>query len=190
MKPRACLHLLLVACAAAMSATLASASATPNPPAAGHAYAEREHAFTVALPPAEAFVFFEPLGEKKWAEGWQPVFTSPADARLHDGSVFTVESVHPHGGMISSVWTVSRYEPPRLIEYRNVLLGLRATRITVSCEPLAGGTRVMVRYTYHGLSDQGDTLIARITPAAYAAMIESWGTDIAAYLRRGTPASP
>jgi hypothetical protein len=188
MNPRPYLRLLL-ACCTAMTPTLLPAT-TPSPSIGGHAYAEREHAFTVALPPADAFVCFEPLGEKNWAEGWQPVFTSPEDARLHDGSVFTVESAQPQGGMISSVWTVSRYEPPRLIEYRNVLLGLRATRITVRCEPQAAGTRVTVRYVYHGLSEPGDHLIGKMTPEAYRQMIDSWGADIAAYLKRGTPASP
>ena len=131
-----------------------------------------------------------PSARKRWAEGWQPVFVSAEDAHLHDGSVFTVESPQPDGSVIRSVWTVSRYEPSRLIEYRNVLLGLRATQITVRCEPHATGTRVTVRYVYHGLSEQGDQLIGKMTPDAYRTMIEGWGTEIADYLRRGTPASP
>lgn len=170
--------------------TLTASSTDPVVPHAGHVRTEREHSFTVALPPAEAFTFFEPIGEKRWAEGWQPVFASAEDARLHDGSVFTVESSHPDGTVIRSVWTVSRYEPSRLIEYRNVLLGLRATQITVRCEPQVSGTRVTVRYVYHGLSEQGDQLIGKMTTDAYRTMIDSWGTDIADYLKRGTPASP
>jgi hypothetical protein len=170
--------------------TLTAAATVPAVPHAGHVRTEREHSFAVALPPAEAFTFFEPIGEKRWAEGWQPVFVSAEDAQLHDGSVFTVESPHAHGAPIHSVWTVSRYEPSRLIEYRNVLFGLRATQITVRCEPHASGTRVTVRYVYHGLSEQGDVLIAKMTPDAYRAMIDGWGTAIADYLKRGTPASP
>ena len=157
---------------------------------AAHAYVEREHAFSVPLPAAPAFAFFEPIGEKNWAEGWQPVFASPPDARLHDGSVFTVDHPHAHGGAITSVWTVSRYEPPQLIEYRNVLPGVRATCISVRCTPQGAGTRVTVRYVYHGLSAAGDALIAQMTPTAYATMIDGWGSAIADYLRRGTPASP
>jgi len=166
---------------------LPTASASPN---AGHVHTEREHAFIVALPPAETFPFFEPIGEKRWAPDWQPVFASPEDARLHDGSVFTVESAHAHGGMVRSVWTVSRYEPSRLIEYRNVLPGLRATQIVVRCEPLESGTRVTVRYVYHGLSEQGNQLIRKMTPEAYRTMIDGWASSIADYLKRGTPASP
>jgi hypothetical protein len=170
--------------------TLAASTTAPAVPHAGHVRTECEHAFTVALPPAKAFTFFEPIGEKRWAEGWQPVFVSAEDAQLHDGSVFTVESPQPDGSVIRSVWTVSRYEPSRLIEYRNVLLGLRATQITVRCDPHATGTHVTVRYVYHGLSEQGDQLIGKMTPDAYRSMTEGWGTAIADYLKRGTPASP
>ncbi len=181
-------HALLASCL--IMTTLTAAPTVPAVAHAGHVRTEREHIFTVARPPAEAFTFFEPIGEKRWAEGWQPVFASEQDAHLHDGSVFTVESPQRDGGVIRSVWTVSRYEPPRLIEYRNFLPSLRATQIAVRCEPHASGTRVTVRYVYHGLSEQGDQLIGKMTPDAYRAMIDGWGTAIADYLKRGTPASP
>lgn len=171
-------------------------SATPAPrPAtaiAGRARAEFEHDFTVARPPAEAFVFFEPVGEKTWAEDWQPVFATAADAQLHNGSVFTVERPRPGGGApMASVWTIARYEPPHGIEYANVLIGVRATRIAVRCEPDGpAATRVTARYVYTGLSAEGDAAIAQVTADSFREMIESWGTSIAAYLTRGTPASP
>jgi hypothetical protein len=173
------------------AALLLPALAMLAPVTAQHACEERTHAFLVSRPPAEAFRFFEPVGEKLWAEGWQPVFASTADAALHDGSVFTVDSHQADGAPLHSVWSVSRYEPPSLIEYRNVLVGLRATQITVRCEPAAGdATRVTVRYVYHGLTEAGDRLIGKMTPEAYRAMIDGWGAEIAKYLERGTPASP
>jgi hypothetical protein len=167
-------------------------SATPPPiPVAHRATTEREHTFSVALPVAGAFGLFEPIGEKKWAEGWQPVFVSEADADLHDGSVFTVDRPGEGGAPITSVWTITRYEPGRVIEYRNVLPGIRATRIIVRCEPTSDtDTRVTVRYTYHSLSTEGDAAITRITAPAFRDMIDGWGTAIADYLKRGTPASP
>lgn len=160
-------------------------------PAQDHARAEREHAFAVARPLAETFTFFEPVGEQRWAEDWQPVFATSADATLHDGSVFTVTSpASSDGPPVSSVWTITRYEPPRAIEYHNVLLGLRATRIAVWCAAAGpDGTCVTVRYVYTGLSAAGDAMIRRITPDSYRQMIAGWGAAIAAYLQRGTPAS-
>ncbi|MBA4136699.1 MAG: hypothetical protein C0518_05220 [Opitutus sp.] len=171
---------------------LASASPAPSVEIARRARAEREHAFLVPRPLVEAFHFFEPVGEKTWAEGWRPIFASEHDAMLHDGSVFTVTAPHPSSGApIESVWTISRYDPPHLIEYRNVLPGLRATRITVRCSAaVPHGTRVTVRYTYHALSDGGDAFVAQMTDEKFRGMIESWREAIAAYLARGTPASP
>jgi len=166
-------------------------SAVAVPPAA-HLKAAYEHSFEVALPAAEAFTLFEPLGEKRWAADWQPVFASPGDARLHDGSVFTVEYPGRHGGArMLTVWTITRYEPARAIEYHNVLPGLRTSRIKVALTEVSGRrTRVTVSYIYTGLSAPGDDAIRQITPETYRKNIESWGSEIAAYLKRGTPASP
>ena len=89
------------------------------------------------------------------------------------------------------MWTVSRYDPPRLIEYRNVLPGFRATQITVRCAPGAGDqTLVTVRYVYHGLTVAGDQHLATITPEVFRANIDGWGTSIRAWRGRGTPATP
>lgn len=155
------------------------------------ARAEREHTFSIARPLAESFAFFEPIGEKLWAEGWQPAFLSPADSILHEGSAFLVPAQSPSGSPIETVWTVSRYEPPHRIEYRNFLPGVRTTRITVQC--VADGpdhTRVSVRYVYHAISDEGDAFVGQMTEEKFRAMIDGWRIAIAAYLRRGTPASP
>lgn len=182
--------LALLAFAAAMTS---AATAVELPPvSAGHVRLGRESSFTVARPPADSFSFFEPLGEKRWADDWQPVFATAADARLAVGTVFTVERPAAHGGeRVSSLWTITRYEPPHAIEYFNVLLGIRATRIAVRCEPAAPGqTRVTVRYTYTGLSAAGDAAIGAISETAFSQMIAEWSRAIARYLERGTPASP
>jgi len=51
-------------------------------------------------------------------------------------------------------------------------------------------TRVSVRYVYHAISDEGDTFVRQMTQEKFRAMIDGWSAAIAAYLRRGTPASP
>ena len=171
---------------------LAGASAEPFTAVAGHVRAVRVHRFAVALPPESAFGLFEPVGEKKWAEDWNPVFATDEDARLHAGSVFTVERPHPGGrAPQKSVWTVTAYEPCHLIEYHNVIIGNRATRITVLLEPAgARQTHVTVRYVYTGLSESGDRAIAKIDDVTFRDLIDGWDKAIAAYLQRGTPATP
>jgi hypothetical protein len=162
-----------------------------NTMTATHTRAIHEHSFSVPLPAAEAFTLFEPVGEMCWAEDWFPIFATASDAQLHEGSIFTVLRPGPDGEPpISSVWTVTRYVPSRLIEYHNVIIGQRATRITVQCA--AEGDRrttVVVRYVYTGLTDAGDKAISQITPTSYRQMIDGWSAAIAAWLVRGTPAS-
>lgn len=175
--------------ATALAAAVPSLAA-PSPEIGQRAHAMREHSFVVPRPPADAFPLFEPVGEKNWAEGWHPLFASPADLPLHDGSVFTVSAPKPGGGMLDSVWTVSRYDPPHAIEYRNFIFGVRATRISVRCTAEATGTRVTVRYDYSALSDEGDAFVRGMTEEQYRAMIDSWSQAIAAFLQRGTPATP
>lgn len=181
---------LLLTCCFTMNA-LTPLGATPTIASAQHLHQERTHSFLVTRPPAEAFVFFEPVGEKLWAEGWHPLFATEVDATLHNGSVFTVDFPEPDGRTTHSVWSIVHYDPPHRVEYRNVLVGVRATQIAISCEPAAGSsTKVTVRYVYHGLSAAGDDFIRSMTADAFPAYIESWRADIAAYLQRGTPATP
>lgn len=166
-------------------------AASPAPTSANHLKASRSHSFTVALPLANAFTFFEPLGEKRWAEGWHPVFATPDDLPLHNGSVFSVDIPRPDGGVTQSVWSVCRYDPPQCIEYRNIVLGVRATRIQIECSAASKTeTRVTVRYEYTGLSTAGDLFIGQMSLARFAAMIGEWDQAIADYLKRGTPATP
>lgn len=170
---------------------MSSLAATPSTESAHRAYVSREHHLLVARSQAEAFVFFEPVGEKLWAEGWRPIFATDADACLHDGTVFTMDYPRPGGNTLHSVWSVTRYDPPRLIEYRNVVVGVRATGIAITCEAAPGdATKVTVRYTYHSLSDDGDEFVRGMSTEKYQAMIAGWSDAIAACLKRGTPATP
>ena len=112
-----------------------------------HLKATHEHSFVLPLAAAEAFTFFEPVGEKRWASGWDPRFATAGDARLHEGSVFTVDRPNPHGRPPTpSVWIVTRYIPPRSIEYHNVLIGQRTSHISIRLDAEAPQrTRVTVR---------------------------------------------
>jgi len=164
---------------------------TPPVASPAHLTVARTHAFSVALPLAEAFTLFEPIGEKRWAADWNPVFASPADAALSDITVFTRDATH--GGKIqTSIWLITHYDPVGgMIEYRTIVPGLRVSRITVRCratDPTT--TRVEVTYRHASLSDAGDRFIEDLTVEKYRTSIEEWNAAIRAYLVRGTPATP
>jgi hypothetical protein len=163
------------------------------PPAknAGHLVATRSHTFKVHLPLADAFTLFEPVGEKNWAEGFDPVFATPESSTLGDDSIFTVEA--SHGGVKhQTIWLITRYDrAAALVEYRAVYPGVRVARITVRCRASAESeTTVEVTYRYTGLSADGDEYIAGMTEGKFGEFIETWNSAIGAYLARGTPAVP
>ncbi len=156
-----------------------------------HLTATRTHAFTVRLPLANAFTLFEPVGEKTWAEGFDPVFATPESARLGPDSVFTLETSR-HGTKLQTIWLITKYDRPAgLIEYRAIYPGMRIARITVQCRTVRESeTGVEVTYHYTGLSEEGDRYIAAMTEEKFGPYIEEWAAAIRAYLARGTPASP
>ena len=164
-------------------------AAAPTVKSSEHLRIARESSFTVNLPPKQAFVLFEPVGEKNWAEDWQPVFASASDAQLAEGSVFTVEGQHSPAGVVNAVWTVVQYAPPDRIEYFSVIPGLRATRILIRCHALAEVTHITVGYDYHGLSAEGDRYLEKITENSFRRMIGQWSASITSYLKRRRPAS-
>jgi hypothetical protein len=158
---------------------------------AGHLVATRSYTFKVHLPLADAFTLFEPVGEKNWAEGFDPVFATPESSTLGDDSIFTVEAFH--GGVKhQTIWLITGYDrAAALVEYRAVYPGVRVARITVRCRASAESeSTVEVTYRYTGLSADGDEYIAGMTEGKFGEFIETWNSAICAYLARGTPAVP
>ncbi len=153
---------------------------TETADSAGHLAATRSHEFTVDLPVAQAFTLFEPLGEKKWAPGWDPCFPTAADASLADGTVFTVERQNHAGERVQTIWLLTRYLPEAgSIEYRCVVPGERVAWVAVLCRAAsATRTTVEVSYRYTALSALGDAYIRAMTEDAFRAFIESWAESI------------
>jgi hypothetical protein len=144
------------------------------------AHAEHVHAIVVPLPIAQAFPFFEPEGERAWAEGWNPNYLNPTDGRTIRGMVFTTD----HGGE-DTVWMMVRHEPPSLVEYVRVTPGSRIGRVLVQCSALdASRTRVNVVYALTGLTEKGNAMIRDLTPADFARFIDSWSESIGRVLSR------
>ena len=135
---------------------------------------ERSQAFIVALPLRDAFKLFEPEGERRWAEGWNPVYVYPADGRTEAGMVFTTS----HGNA-DSVWTLVRHEPQAgLVEYVRVAHGSDIGRVLVQCTALEPArTRVNVIYVLTGLSEKGNQKVLAHA-AHYEEYINSWAADI------------
>lgn len=138
-------------------------------------HVERSHDFVVALPLSRTFPFFEPEGERAWAEGWDPKYMQPADGRATRGMVFTTA----HGNE-DTIWMMVRHEPAQgLVEYVRCTPASRMGRVLVQCTALdAARTRVNVIYALTGLTEKGNAQICAMDAEHYRHFIESWRESI------------
>ena len=138
------------------------------------------HSFHLDASVAQAFRFFTPLGEKAWAQGWEPELLSGREER---GSVFRT-----HRGGLETTWIVVDYQPSEgRVSYARLAQGSNMGLVDVACGAApGGGTEVSVRYTLTGLNPQGQAFVSEfLDPAHYSRMIEEWCTAIGKALAAG-----
>jgi hypothetical protein len=141
----------------------------------------RSPSLVVGLPVADTFTFFEPEGERAWAEGWDPQYHFPPDGRAERGMVFTTG----HGGELT-IWTLIRHEPAAgLVEYVRTSPGSRTGTVLVQCSALdAQRTRVTVVYTLTALTPAGNEVLRDMGEERFRAYIESGEKAIAEAIAR------
>ena len=135
--------------------------------------------FHLDAPVARVFPLFTPLGEKAWAQGWEPELLSGREER---GSVFRTA----HGGR-ETTWIVVEYRPSEgRVSYARLAQGSNMGLVDVQCNPTAGGgTEVSVRYTLTGLDPQGQAFVTEfLNPSHYSRMIEEWHAALGKALAR------
>jgi len=129
--------------------------------------------FHLDAPVARVFPLFTALGEKDWADGWEPELLSGREER---GSVFRTV----HGGR-ETVWIVVDYRPAEgRVSYARLAQGSNMGLVEVQCGATSGGgTEVSVRYTLTGLNPQGQAFVREfLAPGHYTRMIEGWQAAI------------
>ena len=144
----------------------------------------RSHMIHVPAAIDRAFPLFEPIGEKYWADGWNPDMLYPASGDTQEGTVFTTQ----HTDEPAKIWIIIAYEREQAhMIYVNVLPHAYTSRIDVRCEPAgAETTSVCVSYTLTALTSHGNEYIERFMDEQhYQAYISSWETTIGYYLRHG-----
>ncbi|HEY2036681.1 MAG TPA: hypothetical protein VGG96_06685, partial [Steroidobacteraceae bacterium] len=133
--------------------------------------------FHLDAPLARVFPLFTALGEKTWADGWEPELLSGREER---GSAFrTVLDGH------ETIWIVVDYRPAEgRVSYARLAQGSNIGLVDVQCSATSSaGTEVTVRYTLTGLNAQGEAFVSRfLDPEHYSRMIEEWRTAISAAL--------
>jgi Polyketide cyclase / dehydrase and lipid transport len=136
--------------------------------------------FHLDAPLVRVFPLFTALGEKAWAQGWEPEILSGREER---GSVFRTV----HGGR-EATWIVVDYRPAQgHVSYARLVQGSNMGLVDVQCSAASGGgTEVTVRYTLTGVSPQGEVFVTEfLDPVHYGHMIEEWRAATAKALAAG-----
>jgi hypothetical protein len=125
--------------------------------------------FRLEAPVARVLPLFTALGERAWAQGWEPELLSGREER---GSVFRTL----HGGR-ETIWIVVEYQPSQgRASYARLAQGSNMGLVDVRCSAASAGvTEVSVRYTLTGLNAQGQAFVDEfLDPGHYSDMIEEW----------------
>jgi hypothetical protein len=128
------------------------------------------------------FPLFTPLGEKKWAEGWDPNPIFPSSGVMQEGLIFQTPD-HVHGAP-RMTWVVSRYNVrDHQIQYI-ISSAVRVAIISVTCTASSKDcTNANVSYSLTGLSAEGNALSHHLIGKIFATNLKDWETAINAYLK-------
>ncbi|MFZ2492869.1 MAG: hypothetical protein WA208_15410 [Thermoanaerobaculia bacterium] len=135
-----------------------------------------EGSFRVDRSPDDAFPLFSPRGEEAWVPGWKPELIHPAGAEWEEGLVFRTKS-----GEQESIWFVAKLDrAAHRVTYHRVDAGNAAVTVSVACDAVTHDeTKVSVRYTFVGISEEGNAYARERTSEEFAARMQQWESWIA-----------
>jgi hypothetical protein len=145
-----------------------------------HAYTQTNFAA-----PETVFPLLCPVREAEWVPGWRyrMIYSQSGVAEL--GCVFVTEE---NGREIT--WVVTEYDPSAFrIGFVWVDAGMVTAEIRIALEAKAGSaspqTAARIRYTYTGLSPEGNREVERFGEGWFQKKMQSWETAINHFLRTG-----
>lgn len=140
-----------------------------------------EYTQTNCAPPETVFPLLCPVREADWVPGWQYRLIYSQSSFAEQGCVFITEEA---GREIT--WIMTEYDPAALrIAFVWVSPGRLATQIQISLEPSASNTKARIRYTYTGLSPEGNHDVGRFNETWFHEKMRNWEAAINHYLRTG-----
>jgi hypothetical protein len=122
----------------------------------------------VALPPTEAMALFTAAGERRWIDGWAPVFPS-GDEREDVGAVWQTGQ---------TTWVIAARDELSAT-YARLAPGVSAGLVEVRCEAApGGGTVAHIRYDVTALDPRQNPELERFA-VDYDAFMAEWERAIA-----------
>ena len=126
---------------------------------------------TLGVKPSESFSLFSPLGEMQWVPGWEPDLLYPRCDDWAEGQLFRTREEFG-----DALWIVSKLdEENRNVLYYRVEPGRYVAKIDISVRPTDGAhSRIIVVYSFVGLSEGGNTEIEEMSQRAYDEKMKRW----------------
>jgi hypothetical protein len=113
-----------------------------------------EYSHDIGAPPEKVFPLLCPVREYEWLDTWACELIYSQSGVAEDDCIFrTGHSGEP------MTWSVSRYEPPKRIEFVAVTPQRHVMHLKIALEPFAGGTRLRWERVFTGLTESGNERI-------------------------------
>lgn len=123
----------------------------------------------VAAPPATIFPLLCPVREYDWIPEWDCRLVYTASGLAEPGCVFQTDRA-ADGGL--DTWVISRHEPPLRIAFVRIN-PLRTIQYDIRLEPFGNDSTILIwEQVITALSDDGDSHVAALVEADFAAGIE------------------
>ncbi|BBD07292.1 SRPBCC family protein [Desulfovibrio ferrophilus] len=137
---------------------------------------------TLLAPPQKVFPLLCPVREYEWVPHWHCKLLHTESGLAHKDCAFTTNLLD----LGHEVWTCTRYEPPRSIEYvRFAPLGM-ITRLTITLGATEnGGTRLIWELVFTAISDKGEEALEHLRQGRYEQTMTIIEKALSHYLRTG-----
>lgn len=131
----------------------------------------------------DVFGLFDPIGEKRWSEDWDPMMVFPPSG-ICQGAVFETRCKDGR----ETIWVISTFDRNNgSIVYTTVIPGFKVSVIEIKCEPDGRShTKAHVTYTVTALSEEGTRYLDSFAEDYHEMMIR-WEEAINHYLQHGSP---
>lgn len=145
----------------------------------------QEAEIQLSAPIKLVFPLFEPMGERNWVPGWEPVFLYPTSCKTEVDAVFLTTNEHTN----PVIWTIMEYQPEKyFVRYLRVVPEDHIADICISCTEINSQyTQAKIKYVFTGLSEAGNTFVAKFTQEQFKLWIHSWETSINYFLNQNAP---
>lgn len=129
----------------------------------------------------KVFLLFSPLGERKWAEGWDPEFIYPENGDWVENMVFKTEA----GNTIEKNynWILSHLNPKDYQVVYTVFTENRVWTIKVQCTAQKKNeTKAVITYTFAAFNEKGQKLNIEAIEKMYRHGLKDWEEAVNCFL--------